>query len=145
MEDKFIWKDFKWDELANKISSAVNHVCEEFKKSRSVFNEEAINKRLDELHKENAEARRLFWLKQPKPRQPLFTDESGIPIYENEMYWLVELSTHRVCASIGMAGATKHECQKYFSTETAARSYIENNNPILSFNDVVKCIDIGSI
>lgn len=81
-----------------------------------------------------------------KQRKVLFTTEDGKAVYEGDACWNVDPDTsfgwQALRVHIGISGAIQG---KYFSTESAAKEYVENNKPLLSFNDIVKCIDIGNV
>ena len=73
-------------------------------------------------------------------RQPLFKTEDGVDIYENDTFAIVELPSYIVSKSFAIEGSRKHPNQLYFSTETQAQQYIEDNKPLLSYNGIMKYI-----
>lgn len=78
-----------------------------------------------------------------KVKQPLFTTEDGISIYDTTPLWIVFKDFTYRYAIVGVKGKVGvsdyiylPENNKYFSTEQAARSYCELHKPCLSLVDV---------
>lgn len=71
-----------------------------------------------------------------KIKNPLFTTEDGVDIYEGDKYWFVNLDvfqTQNITAFINIK--LKEECKR-FSTKEKAEEYIIMNKPCLSINDI---------
>lgn len=69
-----------------------------------------------------------------KAKQPLFTTEDGVPIYEGGEIWYVDDRWH---VDVSNAFHTTNALNwKIFSTEAAAEAYVLANKPQLSLSDV---------
>ena len=79
-----------------------------------------------------------------KLKQPLFTTEDGVDIYEGDKYCYVKFKENRkslgrvfqivTCDRPGCLYESQYE--KYFSTKEKAEEYILMNKPVLSLNDL---------
>jgi hypothetical protein len=80
-----------------------------------------------------------------KPKQPLFTTDDGVDMYEGEM-WSLSTNNWSKCkvfvSNNPFRGITGKEL-KYFSTEEAANEYILMNKPMLSLNDLLSVWDFN--
>jgi hypothetical protein len=83
--------------------------------------------------------------KQPKkePETWLTEDAVEVPIFENGAIWYVDSNKFDGARSLTFSKKVEMEAIKerfphfkYFSTCTAAQTYIENHRPVLSLNDV---------
>jgi len=79
-----------------------------------------------------------------KPKQPLFTTEDGVDIFEgdkyypvNKTYWIVN-EPENTCK---INYETYHKNTNNFSTKEKAEEYILMNKPILSLNDIFKNVE----
>lgn len=75
-----------------------------------------------------------------KVRQPLFTTEDNVEIYEGDAIWSVDIDF----VIIGMYPIYKntyHTEIKYFKNINAAEKYVLMNKPCLSFNDIMSISD----
>jgi hypothetical protein len=91
-----------------------------------------------------------------KIKQPLFTTEDGVDIFEGDYYHLVYFEKGRVglpkgtdlftvsithkAEALGKEETWSTNC-KFFSKKEAAEEYILLNKPCLSINDIRKCIN----
>ncbi len=84
-----------------------------------------------------------------KIKQPLFTTEDGVDIYEGDKIYSIESSLNEINEKI--AGIYKHSTHnhpvehwynddKYFSTKDAAKQYILMNKPCLSIKEIAPII-----
>lgn len=81
-----------------------------------------------------------------KIKQPLFTTEDNVPIYEGGEYWQVWGEKFNVCGNYANKDSGQMSDTKYFSTEAAAKEYVLKAKPVLSLSDVLNCsseIDFG--
>lgn len=79
-----------------------------------------------------------------KIKQPLFTTEDGIDIYENDTVYEVKKSFEifyydQWRSHFGNNGKPINN-NKTFSTREKAKKYILDNRPCLSFNEVIECL-----
>ena len=82
-----------------------------------------------------------------KFKQPLFTTEDGVDIFEGDKIYSIESSLNEInekIAGIYTRSSINHPVEhwykdnKYFSTKEKAEEYILMNKPCLSLNDVAK-------
>lgn len=75
-----------------------------------------------------------------KLKQPLFTTEDGVDIFEGDIYYKVINDTFQLFI---MENASKGESlrSKVFSTKEKAEEYILMNKPCLSLNDIFKDVE----
>lgn len=78
-----------------------------------------------------------------KVKEPLFTTEDGVDIYEGDYCSHVNISdlTKRARTSYNTGNSYNPKITKYFSTEEAAEEYILMNKPCLSILDVLDSQD----
>lgn len=73
-------------------------------------------------------------------RKPLFTTEDGVDKYEGDDYWIVgELFDSPVYSPAIQSDSElkkNYPTNKRFSTEQAAKEYIANNKPSISYQDL---------
>lgn len=100
-----------------------------------------IGNTIDNLENDWIENYSEFW--QPfveKIKQPLFTTEDGVDIFEGDSYYSynleLDISSKFDSACLKISG--KNTDNKYFSTKEKAEEYILMNKPCLSLNDVLK-------
>ena len=74
-----------------------------------------------------------------KIKQPLFTTEDGVDIFEGDKYYPVcnYYNLHNAC--IYPSG---HKMYKLFSTKEKAKEYILMNKPCLSYNDILSELNL---
>ncbi len=84
-----------------------------------------------------------------KFKQPLFTTEDGVDIYEGDTFYYVKFTQYNMTVGKpfeivkGNHPTFKYEPQyeKYFSTKEKAEEYILLNKPVLSLNDIFKNVE----
>ena len=78
-----------------------------------------------------------------KVKQPLFTTEDDVDIFEGNNYFKVVNESFQL---LKMENASKGESlrSKVFSTKEKAEEYILMNKPVLSYNDIEKIITTSS-
>lgn len=74
-----------------------------------------------------------------KLKQPLFTTEDGVDIFEGDKYFICTASLSNCINNEGIVGKffKPNPNYKYFSTKEKAEEYILMNKPCLSLNDVI--------
>lgn len=86
-----------------------------------------------------------------KAKEPLFTTEDGVPVYEWMVYWKVRLyeglhtGKWEVRKEICLSESKIYPCDfKYFSTKEKAEEWVIMNKPCLSLNDLLENWDADS-
>ena len=67
--------------------------------------------------------------------KPLFTTEDGVEIFKGDDYWQVIPEFRHYF--IGNNDYERRSCDKHFSTEKAAKDYIEMNKPMYSLKNIL--------
>lgn len=76
-----------------------------------------------------------------KIKQPLFTTENGVDIFEGDIYYIVEIfRNYNLITRKCTAKDLKVNGQLNFSTKTKAEEYVLMNKPCLSLNDIIENI-----
>jgi len=74
-----------------------------------------------------------FW--EEIKEKPLFTTEDGVEIFKGDDYWQVIPEFRHYF--IGNNDYERRSCDKHFSTEKAAKDYIEMNKPMYSKKQIM--------
>jgi len=71
-----------------------------------------------------------------KAKQPLFTTEDGVEIFENTRFWFIKLDSKKwnIWSDEWSSNLKTNDDYRYFSTKEKAEEYIIMNKPILSVN-----------
>jgi len=75
-------------------------------------------------------------------KEPIFTTEDGVDIYQGMSYWCVNTSSHlwTLWLQTAREKTQLHKNVLAFATEKAAQNYIKYNKPVLSYNDVAEIV-----
>ena len=74
-------------------------------------------------------------------KQPLFTTEDGVDIFENDSYYVATKEFYILQHVKANYGSGTSLIAKYFSTKEKAEEYILLNKPCLSLNDIFKNVE----
>lgn len=80
----------------------------------------------------------LSEFKKLKSREPLFITEDGREIFESDFYWHVSPSTFDINRTLAVNRRYNIVESNTFSTWEAAKNYVIENKPCLSYNDILK-------
>lgn len=92
----------------------------------------------DELALEfaNSTIRDIEQFKASKQRKPLFVTEDGVEVFEFGVELVCVEKDFNIRKAYISPFASPIKCNKYFSTEAAAREYVRLNKPMYSLNDI---------
>jgi hypothetical protein len=124
-------KEFKWTDTLIKewvVEATLQRLI-------SGYGWSEYNKALEKFIKEKQSKQ----VPDKKSKVILFTTDDHAPVYEMTEYFIVEVPSYRISKSIGIAGAKKHINQFYFSTNAAAETFVLNNAPKLSIEEIKTC------